>query len=747
MNPIPQSVPPQGVGSQNFTPASLYVGDLKPEVTEAFLFDVFNTVGPVASIRVCRDVVTRQSLGYAYVNFHSVTDAERALDTMNFSMIRARPCRIMWSQRDPSLRKSGVGNIFVKNLDKSIDHKTLYDTFSMFGSILSCKVATNENGESLGYGFVHYESQDSANRAIQKVDGMVIAAREVHVKPFMPKSQRSGPDSAASFTNVYVKGLDKENMTLDKLKELFAAYGNINSAHLAKNADETLKGFGFVNFEKPEEAAKAVAELHGKDGLYVARAQKREERERELREKFQKMRLEQAEKYNGVNLYVKNLDDSITDEDLEREFASYGKITSAKVMTDDETKRSRGFGFVCFESRDAAAKAVAEMNCKMLKNKPLYVALAQRKEARRLQLQAQARASGNKMPHGQMPGPHQMPHGGPYQGPPHPGMFYQGGPQGMGGPQGGPQPHHGGPGPHGMPPGTPMGVAPQMPGGPRTPQGFGMYGGPQHQMGGPQGPGGPQHGMGPGGMGGPGQGGPHQGGGGRGGGWGPRTPNAGPGSMMMNQRGPQGPGGMYGGGGMGGGMPHGGGRGMGGGRGRGRGGRGGGGDRIQFSHNARNNPAQPNQPMNGAPQGQPNAPPQQPAQQPPVTAAGPLTSQTLARASPNQQKQMIGERIYPKIQEIEPNLAGKITGMLLEMDNTELLHLLESPDALNAKITEAMTVLQQSGDAPKPAGDAAPADQGAAAPVDAAKMAEAAPAAAAAAASGDDAAGDAAKTD
>jgi polyadenylate-binding protein len=63
-------------------------------------------------------------------------------------------------------------------------------------------------------------------------------------------------------------------------------------------------------------------------------------------------------------------------------------VTSAKIMRDDKGI-SKGFGFVCFSSPDEATKAVTEMNGKMIGSKPIYVALAQRKEARRSQLEAQ----------------------------------------------------------------------------------------------------------------------------------------------------------------------------------------------------------------------------------------------------------------------------------------------------------------------------------------------------------------------
>mmetsp|Transcript_18883 Transcript_18883/g.39616 ORF Transcript_18883/g.39616 Transcript_18883/m.39616 type:complete len:805 (+) Transcript_18883:160-2574(+) len=761
--PAPSSTAATGGGganANNFHSASLYIGDLLPEVNEGLLFEIFNAVGPVASIRVCRDAVTRRSLGYAYVNYHQVSDAERALDSMNFTDIKGKPCRIMWSQRDPSVRRSGVGNIFVKNLHEGIDNKQLYDTFSLFGNILSCKVVTDkETGLSKGYGYVHYETNEAAASAIEKLDGMLIDGKEVQVGVFMRRDNR--PDAQA-FTNCFLK-----NIPLDwdekRLTEEFEKFGEIVSVTIsmgrrkrfpkkvkaaekqkeekkeeeseaevvekkeegddkpravspepteeaekdkeepskedekaeeptpakpaeepASNKPESL-GFGFVNFLTHESAAAAVKEMNDKeftvteDGetiqkvLFVGRAQKKAERERELRAKYESEKMDRIAKFQGVNLYVKNLDDTVGDDVLRDEFSAMGTITSARVMRDLKTGVSRGFGFVCFSTPEDSTRAVNEMNGKIIAGKPIFVALAQRRDVRRAQLEAQHNNQGGGPGRGGNMG------GGQPGAPGQPGM--------MRGPMGGPMGGYPGavpmymprPGPGGMQPSYP--VVPQMMGGAGR-GGYGMQqGGPGQQRGGPGGYG-PMQGYG----------------------------------MMPAQPGRGGRGAM----GRGGRGPHQGRGGPAGPYGRGRGPAQGHQQPIKFSQQARNAgpappqggpgmvppggapvPSQPSaqQPGEGAPAAQQQAPPAAGAPStggpsPPAAASEHLTPSALASATPEVQKNMIGERLYPLIHQTQPELAGKITGMLLEMDNSELLHLLESPEALGAKIQEALQVLE-----------------------------------------------------
>ena len=83
-----------------------------------------------------------------------------------------------------------------------------------------------------------------------------------------------------------------------------------------------------------------------------------------------------------MNIYVSNLSFNVQDEDLKDFFAPYGEVTSAKVITDRETGRSRGFGFVEMADEAASKKAIAELDGATVENRTISVSVAKPKEDR-----------------------------------------------------------------------------------------------------------------------------------------------------------------------------------------------------------------------------------------------------------------------------------------------------------------------------------------------------------------------------
>ncbi|CAI6373476.1 unnamed protein product [Macrosiphum euphorbiae] len=111
---------------------------------------------------------------------------------------------------------------------------------------------------------------------------------------------------------------------------------------------------------------------------------------------------------------------------------------------------------------------------------------------------------------------------------------------------------------------------------------------------------------------------------------------------------------------------------------------------YKYTANMRNPPGQA-QGMGQPQHGQPPA-----AVQAAVHVHGqePLTATMLATAKLEDQKQMLGERLFPLIQCMYPESTDKIIGMLLEMDNSDLLHMLEHQESLKTKVKEAVSVVQ-----------------------------------------------------
>ncbi|CAD5167297.1 unnamed protein product [Musa acuminata subsp. malaccensis] len=594
---------------------ALYVGDLADDVAEGQLVGLFSAVGELASVRICKDSVTGRSLGYGYVNYISPHDAMVALEKLNHTPLNGKPIRVMWSVRHREARNTVIGNLFVKNLSNSVDNGKLYEMFSKFGTILSCKVATDEGGKSKGFGFVQFDSQESANSAIENLHDSFFDGKTIYVANFIRKSERVSISPEANFTNLYMKNLDQD-ITEELIKLKFSEFGKILSVYIAKDDYGNSKGFGFVNFESSDCAKRAMeamngVQLVGTNTLYVARAQKKAERMQVLRRLYEEKRNEQIRKYMASNVYVKNIDDAVDNNALRERFSEFGNITSAKVML-DEKGRSKGFGFVCYSTPEEATKAVNSLRGSMFYGKPLYVAIAQRKEERQAQLQMMYAQRMAGSPAAVLPtgyGPlYYASSGVVSQVPPRQGVMYQ---------------------PFGIRPGwRPNGfVAPSRPIFQSMPLPAMSNTSRQHRQN-----------------------------------RGRMNGNVLPQSGQTN---------IY--------MPH----------------------LQQANHSVNTAKDLIGQQRSGQAKYVPNGH-QHEINNASLTSSGSnsqgteMLSSMLAAATPQQQKQILGERLFPLVEKLKFDLAAKITGMLLEMDNSELLLLLESPESLAAKVEEAVQVLKLS---------------------------------------------------
>jgi len=83
-----------------------------------------------------------------------------------------------------------------------------------------------------------------------------------------------------------------------------------------------------------------------------------------------------------MNIYVSNLSFAVQDEDLREFFTEYGEVTSAKVIMDRFTNRSKGFGFVEMPDDAAAQKAIAELDGGMVEGRAIKVMVAKPREER-----------------------------------------------------------------------------------------------------------------------------------------------------------------------------------------------------------------------------------------------------------------------------------------------------------------------------------------------------------------------------
>ena len=223
----------------------LFINGLDKTVNENMLYQLFNDYS-VSYIKIAKDHQTRESFGYAFIGFKNNTKADEAIKKLNYSKLAKKTLRISWYNREPNnLRDKIQNNIFVKKIPKDVTAKEFHEYFSKFGNIISAKLAEDEEGESMGYGFVLYDSEEGAKKAIEECHGKDWKGKKLFVAQF----QKNRPKQAPKYNNIYVRNIPNAWSEKD-IKEYFSKYGEIGSMIVREPEADKLKK------ELPEEKKK-----------------------------------------------------------------------------------------------------------------------------------------------------------------------------------------------------------------------------------------------------------------------------------------------------------------------------------------------------------------------------------------------------------------------------------------------------------------------------------------------------------
>ncbi|KAI6145321.1 hypothetical protein EDD17DRAFT_1742694, partial [Pisolithus thermaeus] len=355
--------------------ASLHVSNLDPSVTDATLFEVFNMIGPVASVRVLRDAASGCPLVFAYVNYMYAADAQSALGELNHSFIKNRPCRIVLSRPDPSLRKNGQGNIYVNNLDEQIDQKALCDAFAHFGDVVSCKVFTDESGRSKGYGFVLYESVEVAEAAIKAANGMPLNGKNLYVSHYKSREERqSKREEEAQATDVNIESI-KPSVTKEEAEAPFQQINEIpdgirtvftgsSTVIVAEEDDETPGAVHLASKVTAQPSPKSTAERKFESSYSEAAASSSCELTSNNNPPAQ---YSAAPATPSASLHVWELDPSVTDAMLREVFEKFGPVKSIHIRRDAASGHSLGYAYVNYQNVADAQRALKELNYSTIK--------------------------------------------------------------------------------------------------------------------------------------------------------------------------------------------------------------------------------------------------------------------------------------------------------------------------------------------------------------------------------------------
>ena len=342
----------------------LYVGDLPINLDKREFLNLIKTFFPnsVATFKKGRKSYS------AIIQLHSVSEVFDFLNQFNFSMIQGKEIRV--TTFNPNAIIAPGRNIFIKNLPKTFNSKDLYNIFIRYGEIFSCKVSYDEENKSQGFGFICFLNEESANNAIQSTHLKEIDGKKIYVC----LHQKKRPRLPVPKVNLYVKNIPNRYGDIDSFNTLFSPFGNIKSSVIKenvlkeKNKESRIGYFGFVCYERPEDATLAQKTLNGtiidNSTLFVQFLKMKSERKTE---KDLKSRESKREAFSRT-LFAKSNNGPITlcKEKIEESFNQFGEVKNITIRTysTDENgikiEKNSSIMFIEYKEQSSALRALKE---------------------------------------------------------------------------------------------------------------------------------------------------------------------------------------------------------------------------------------------------------------------------------------------------------------------------------------------------------------------------------------------------
>ncbi|GMH26312.1 hypothetical protein Nepgr_028155 [Nepenthes gracilis] len=394
---------------------NVFVKNLCDSIDNVKLQEIFTKFGTISSCKVAT-TEDGKSKGYGFVQFAAEDSANDAIKKLNGATIEGKQIYVgkfvKKSDRISANPDVKYTNLYMKNLDSDLTEEVLKEKFSLFGKIVSLIIAKNDYGTSKGFGFVNFENPDAARLAVEAMNGAHIGYM-FHGKPLYVAIAQRKEDRhalllrqharhiaglAAPPTPVVPGGYPPIHYPAPGFVPQIPArppmlmpppvgWGPGGFAHAIRPVGWGPGGLAPATrtaaFQPPpvpliptdarQNRQNGWGMMNGhtlpqNGGTNRSVAASRESTHRQ-----------------GSNVYIKNINDDVKDEELRELFSQCGRITSEKLMRDDKGT-SKGFGFVCYSAPEEASKAVTTFHGFMFHGKPLYVAIAQRKEDRHAQL-------------------------------------------------------------------------------------------------------------------------------------------------------------------------------------------------------------------------------------------------------------------------------------------------------------------------------------------------------------------------